>query len=56
MWSSGFFFKLLSSSSRIIALGSTQGTTEMNTRNLPADKKTQVLKTDNLADIYEPIV
>jgi hypothetical protein len=44
------------SSSRTMALGSTQPLTEMNTRNLPGSKGRPARKADNLTAIYEPIV
>jgi hypothetical protein len=43
-------------SSRTMALGSTQPVTGMSTRNLPGGKERPALKADNLADICEPIV
>jgi hypothetical protein len=45
-------FKWPSSSSRTMALGSTQPLTEMRTRNLPGDRGR---KAGNLTAIYEPI-
>jgi hypothetical protein len=51
-----FFFNLLNPSSRIMALGSTQLLTELNTRNLPGGKKRPAHSADNLAAIYEPNV
>jgi hypothetical protein len=50
------FFNLSNSSSRTMALGSTQPLTEMSTRNLPGGKKLQVCWADNLAAICEPNV
>jgi hypothetical protein len=46
----------LNPSSRAMALGSTQFSTEMNTRILPGGKGRSALKTDNLTAICEPIV
>jgi hypothetical protein len=43
-------------STRIIALGSTQSLTEMSTRNLPGGKGLPTSKADNLTAICEPIV
>jgi hypothetical protein len=43
-------------SSRIMALGSTQPLTEMNTRNLPGGKGRPARNADNLTAICEPIV
>jgi hypothetical protein len=43
-------------SSRIMALGSTQPLTEMNTRNLPGDKGQPARKADNLTAICMPTV
>jgi hypothetical protein len=51
-----FFFLNLRSSSRTMALGSTQPLTQMSTRNLPGVKKRPAHKADNLAAIYEPNV
>jgi hypothetical protein len=48
------FFNLPNTSSRTMALGSTQPLTEMSTRNLPGRKKLPARETDNLAAIYEP--
>jgi hypothetical protein len=50
------FFNLSNSSSRTMALGSTQPLTEMSTRNLPGGKKRPALRADYLAAIYEPNV
>jgi hypothetical protein len=47
------FFNLPNSSSRIMALGSTQSLAEMSTRNLPGGKKRPALRDDNLAAICE---
>jgi hypothetical protein len=47
-------FNLPNSSSRKMALGSTQPLTEMSTRNFPESKKWPALMADNLAAIYEP--
>jgi hypothetical protein len=41
-------------SSRTTALGSTRSLTEMNTRNLPVDKRRPARKADNLTAICEP--
>jgi hypothetical protein len=49
------FFNLPNTSSRTMALGSTQRLTEMSTRNLPGAKKRSARRADNLATIYEPI-
>jgi hypothetical protein len=43
-------------STHIMALGSTQPLTEMNTRNLPGDKKRPARRADKLAAICEPNV
>jgi hypothetical protein len=50
------FFNLLNTSSRTMALESTQSLTEMSTRNLPGGKKRPARRTDNLTAIYEPNV
>jgi hypothetical protein len=50
------FFNLPDPSIRIMALGSTQPVTEMNTRNLPGGKERPARKADNLFTICEPIV
>jgi hypothetical protein len=50
------FFNISNPSSRIMALGSTQPLTEMNTRNVPGSKKRPARRADNLATIYEPNV
>jgi hypothetical protein len=42
--------------SRIMALGSTQPLTEMNTRNIPGGKERPEREADNLTAICEPIV
>jgi hypothetical protein len=47
------FFNLPNSSSRTMALGSTQPLTEMSTRNFPGVKKRPALRADNLAAICE---
>jgi hypothetical protein len=49
-------FNLPNSSSRTMALGSTQILTELSTRNFPGGKKRPARRADNLAAIYEPIV
>jgi hypothetical protein len=49
-------FTLPSSSSRTVALGSTQPLTEMITRNLPVGKKRPASRADNLAATCEPNV
>jgi hypothetical protein len=49
-------YNLHNSSSRTMALGSTQPLTEMKTRNLPGGKKRRSRRADNLTAIYEPIV
>jgi hypothetical protein len=41
------FFNLFNSSSRTMALGSTQHLTEMSTRNLPGSKKRSARRADN---------
>jgi hypothetical protein len=51
-----YFFNLPNSSSRTMALGSTQPLTEMSTMNLPGGKKRPACRADNLAAIYEPNV
>jgi hypothetical protein len=43
-------------SSRTMALGSTQPLTEMSARNLPGGKGRPACKADNLTAICEPIV
>jgi hypothetical protein len=48
-----FFFSLPNSSSRTMALGSTQPLTEMSTTNRPGSKKRPAHRTDNLAAIYK---
>jgi hypothetical protein len=51
------FFNLPSSSSRTIALWSTQPLTEMSTRNLSGGKKRPARRADNLAEclkMWEP--
>jgi hypothetical protein len=50
------FFKLPNSSSRTVALGSTQPLTKMSTRNLPVGKGRPVHKSDKLTATCEPIV
>jgi hypothetical protein len=52
------FFNLATSSSRTMALGSTQPLTEMSTmnRNILGGKGQPDRKADNLTAIYEPIV
>jgi hypothetical protein len=50
------FFTLPNTSSRTMALGSTQPLTEMKTRNLPGGKKRPARRADNLAAICEPNV
>jgi hypothetical protein len=50
------FLNWPNSSSRIIALGSTQPLTETNTRNLPGNKRRPARKADNLTAICEPTV
>jgi hypothetical protein len=47
------FFNLPNTSSRTMALGSTQPLTEMRTKNFPGDKKLPARRADNLAAIYE---
>jgi hypothetical protein len=47
------FFNLPNSSSRTMAMGSTQPLTKMSTRNLPGGKKRPARRADNLAAIYE---
>jgi hypothetical protein len=49
-------FNLSNSSSRTMALASTQLLTEMSTRNLPGGKGRPARKTDNFTAICEPIV
>jgi hypothetical protein len=44
------------SSSRTIALGSTEPLTEMSTKNLPVGKRRPSRKADNLTAICEPTV
>jgi hypothetical protein len=50
------FFILPNSSSRTMALGSTQRLTEMSTRDLPGVKGRTARGADNLSAICEPIV
>jgi hypothetical protein len=50
------FFNLPNPSSHTMALGSTQPSVEMSTRNLPGGKKRPACRADNLAAIYEPNV
>jgi hypothetical protein len=50
------FFSWPSSSSRTMALGSTQLLTEMNTRNLPGGKGLPARRAHNLTAICEPVV
>jgi hypothetical protein len=50
------FFNLPNTSSRTMALGSTQSLTEMSTRNLPGGKKRPAARADIFAAIYEPDV
>jgi hypothetical protein len=50
------FLNLPNSSSRTMALGSTQPLTEMSTRNLKRGKGRPVLKSDNLTAICEPFI
>jgi hypothetical protein len=47
-------FGLPNSSSRTMALGSTQPLTEMSNRNLPGGEELPARRADNLAVIYEP--
>jgi hypothetical protein len=48
------FFNLPNSSSRTMALGSTQPVLEMSTRNLPGGKGRPARKADNLTAVCEP--
>jgi hypothetical protein len=50
------FFNLPNSSSRTIALGSTQPLTKTSNRNLAGGKKRPAHRADNLAAISEPNV
>jgi hypothetical protein len=50
------FFNLSKSSSRTMALGSTQFLTEMSTRNLTGGKGRPACKADNLTAVCDPIV
>jgi hypothetical protein len=50
------FFSIYYSSSRTMALGSTQPLTEMSTRNLLGGSKGRPARKANLTAIYEPIV
>jgi hypothetical protein len=50
------FFNLPNTSSRTMALGSTQPLTEMSTRNLPGGNKRPAHRADNLTANCEPIV
>jgi hypothetical protein len=50
------FFNIPNSSSRTVALRSTQPLTEMSTKNLPGGKKRPARRADNLASICEPNV
>jgi hypothetical protein len=56
MRSLDFFFNLPNSSSRTVALGSTQPVTEMSSRNLPGGKGRPAHKVENLTAICEPII
>jgi hypothetical protein len=47
------FFNLANSSSRAMALGSTQPLTEMSTRNLPGGKERPARQAGSLTFIYE---
>jgi hypothetical protein len=47
------FFNLPNSSSRTMALRSTEPLTEMTARNFPGDIKQPARRADNLAAIYE---
>jgi hypothetical protein len=47
------FFNLPNSSSRTMALGSTQPLTKMSTRKFPGFKKWPAPRADNLAGIYK---
>jgi hypothetical protein len=47
------FFQFTTTSSRNMALGSTQPLTEMSTRNLPGGKKRPARRADNLAAVYD---
>jgi hypothetical protein len=49
------YFNRPNSSSRSVALGSTQPLTEMSTRNISGDKWWLGLKAYNLTTIFEPI-
>jgi hypothetical protein len=49
------FFNLPNTSSRTVALGSTQPLTEMSTRNLPGGKMQPARRADILAAICEPM-
>jgi hypothetical protein len=49
-------FNWPNSSSRIIALGSTQPLTDMSTRNLPGGTGRPARKADKLTAICEPII
>jgi hypothetical protein len=50
------FFNSPNSSSRTMALGSTQPLREMSTRNFPGGKKRPARKADSFSAIYEPTV
>jgi hypothetical protein len=50
------FFNGPNSSSRTMALGSTQPLTEMSAGNLPGGKEWPACKADNLTTICEPVV
>jgi hypothetical protein len=50
------FSNLPNTSSRTMALGSTQPLTEMSPRDLPGGKGRPARKADNLTAIYEPMV
>jgi hypothetical protein len=50
------FFNWSNSSSRTMALGSTQPLIETSTRNFPDGKERPARKADNLTAICEPIV
>jgi hypothetical protein len=55
-WMRWIFFNLPNTSTRIMAVGSTQPLTKMSTKNLPRGKKRPARKADNHAAICEPNV
>jgi hypothetical protein len=56
VWNEVDSFNLPNSSSRTMALGSTQSLTKMSTRKFPGGKKRSTRRADNLAAICDPNV